>query len=41
VLHDGFLLHAIGAPTVAAPYGQRITLQGHGVRRQGRWTIYW
>jgi hypothetical protein len=41
VLHDGFLLHAIGAPSVSTPYGQRITLQGHGVRRQGRWTIYW
>jgi hypothetical protein len=41
VLHDGFLLHAIGAPAHSTPYGQRITLQGHGVRRQGRWTIYW
>jgi hypothetical protein len=41
ILHDGFLLHAIGAPSVAAPMGKRITLQGHGVRYQGRWTIYW
>ncbi len=41
VLHDGFLLHAIGASSDSAPDGQRITLQGHGVRRQGRWTIYW
>lgn len=41
VLHDGFLLHAIGAASVSTPHGQRITLQGHGVRRQGRWTIYW
>jgi hypothetical protein len=41
VLHDGFLLHAIGAPADSVPYGQRITLQGHGVRHEGRWTIYW
>jgi hypothetical protein len=41
VLHDGFLLHAIGAPAGSAPYGQRITLQGHGVRHEGQWTIYW
>lgn len=41
MLHDGFLLHAIGASSDSAPDGQRITLQGHGVRRQGRWTIYW
>lgn len=45
ILHDGFLLHSLlhnlagaGAP---APKGQRITLQGHGVRRNGRWTIFW
>jgi hypothetical protein len=41
VLHDGFQLHAIGTSSVSAPNGQRITLQGHGVRRQGWWTIYW
>ena len=45
VLHDGFILHAIlhtvvGAPA-PAPVGRRITLQGHGVRRNGQWTIYW
>lgn len=45
IVHDGFLLHAIlhgivsrGGP---AQKGQRITLQGHGVRTEGRWTIYW
>lgn len=25
----------------ATASGRRITLQGHGVRRAGRWTIYW
>jgi hypothetical protein len=41
ILHDGFVLHAIGAPGCSAPKGRRITLQGHGIRREGRWTIYW
>jgi hypothetical protein len=43
VVHDGLLLHAIGpapVPTIA-PYGNRITLQGHGVRLAGRWLLYW
>jgi hypothetical protein len=41
VLHDGLLLHAIGATYAASPTGRRITLQGHGIRSAGRWTIYW
>ena len=41
VLHDGVLLHAIGGSSAPAPIGQRITLQGHGVRRRGSWSIYW
>jgi hypothetical protein len=45
ILHDGFVLHAIlhGASDTAgsARQGRRITLQGHAVRCQGRWTCYW
>ena len=45
VLHDGFILHAILRGIVhsgdLAHKGQRITLQGHGIRTNGRWTIYW
>lgn len=41
IMFDGFLLHAIDSPYVCAPSGQRITLQGHGIRNDGRWTIYW
>ncbi len=40
ILHDGLMLHAaMGGGT--GPRGQRITLQGHGIRHRGRWTIYW
>jgi hypothetical protein len=41
VLHDGLMLHAIGAAETARPTGRRITLQGHGVRLNGRWRLYW
>jgi hypothetical protein len=41
VLHDGLVLHAIGAAQTARGNGLRITLQGHGVRLGGRWWLYW
>jgi hypothetical protein len=41
VVHDGLLLHAIGAASVAAPKGYRITFQGHGVKVSGNWKLYW
>jgi hypothetical protein len=41
VIHDGFVLHAIGKSTVKAPTGLRITLQGHGVRLDDGWLLYW
>jgi hypothetical protein len=41
VVHDGFVLHAIGRAAVAAPEGFRITLQGHGVRLPQGWMLYW
>lgn len=40
-LHDGLVLHAIGTADDPAPVGRRITLQGHGVRLDGAWSIYW
>jgi|HubBroStandDraft_6_1064221.scaffolds.fasta_scaffold02877_9 hypothetical protein len=41
VLHDGLMLHAIGAAPAARATGHRITLQGHGVRFGGQWRLYW
>jgi hypothetical protein len=41
VVHDGYVLHAIGRAGVAAPKGMRITLQGHGVRLPRGWILYW
>ncbi len=41
VIHDGFVLHAIGKSTVRAASGLRITLQGHGVRLDDGWLLYW
>jgi hypothetical protein len=41
VLHDGLLLHSIGAPGIARATGHRITFQGHGIRWGGRWRLYW
>jgi hypothetical protein len=41
VLHDGLILHAIGAAQTARATGFRITLQGHGIRLGGRWRLYW
>ena len=40
-IHSGHMLHQIaGAPDVL-PDDQRITLQGHGLRRGNTWTLYW
>jgi hypothetical protein len=41
VLHDGLVLHALVRSPSRTPKGLRVTLQGHGVRHEGRWTIYW
>ena len=41
VVHDGFILHAIGRSHADAPEGLRITLQGHGVRSPRGWLLYW
>lgn len=41
VLHSGELVHRIAATPVLRPEDRRITLQGHGVRLDGRWLLYW
>lgn len=41
VIHDGFLLHAIGSASIPTPSGYRITLQGHAFRSAQQWVIYW
>ena len=41
VLHDGLMLHAIGAARATRATGLRITLQGHAIRWGGRWRLYW
>jgi hypothetical protein len=41
VIHDGYVLHAIGPAGVPTPKGYRITLQGHGVRTSTGWMLYW
>lgn len=41
IMHDGLVLHALGATRGPAPKGRRITLQGIGLRSEGRWTIFW
>lgn len=41
VIHDGYILHAIGPASAPTPRGYRITLQGHGVRMPTGWMLYW
>jgi hypothetical protein len=41
LIHDGLSLHAIGSPGAMAPLGTRITIQGHGIRQDGQWLLYW
>jgi hypothetical protein len=41
VLHDGLVLHAIGAAGEPRPRGRRITLQGHAARIGPCWRLYW
>lgn len=41
VVHDGYILHAIGNSEHERPLGRRVTLQGHGARLGARWALYW
>jgi hypothetical protein len=40
VVHDGFVLHAIGSAPPSSR-GFRVTFQGHGVRLPRGWMLYW
>jgi|SRR5581483_4698784 len=40
-VHDGQVLHAIGASGDPRPRGRRITMQGHAARIDDVWTLYW
>lgn len=41
VVHSGHQLHQIAGVADVRPGEQRITLQGHGIRRGEAWVIYW
>lgn len=41
VIHDGFTLHQIAVPDEVKRDDQRITLQGHAVRCDQVWRVYW
>jgi hypothetical protein len=40
-IHSGHRLHQIAGVADVRPGDQRITLQGHGLRRGGGWVLYW
>jgi hypothetical protein len=40
-VHSGHQVHQIGPSPVVQPEDQRITLQGHGLRRNLEWVLYW
>ncbi len=40
-IHSGHALHQIAGVADVLPDDQRITLQGHAVRRGTAWTLYW
>lgn len=41
VIHSGHFLHQIAPVEQVEPGDERITLQGHALRRGGRWLLYW
>ena len=41
VLHSGDLLHQAAPGVALAPSDERFTLQGHALRRDGTWELYW
>jgi len=41
VVHSGGRVHQIGPSRDVQPGDQRITLQGHGLRRGAEWLLYW
>jgi hypothetical protein len=40
-IHSGHRLHQIAGVADVRPADQRITLQGHGLRRGDEWVLYW
>lgn len=40
-LHSGHLMHQIAPAIDMQPDDERITLQGHGIRVDGVWRLYW
>ena len=41
VLHSGYQLHQVAPTPEFGPGDERITLQGHGIKRDGVWQLYW
>ncbi|MBF6047968.1 hypothetical protein GO001_22560 [Streptomyces sp. NRRL B-1677] len=41
VIHSGHTLHQVAPSAGVAPDDERLTLQGHGVWRDGTWLLYW
>jgi hypothetical protein len=40
-LHHRLVVHSLTSPGPIEPDDVRITLQGHGLRCDGRWILYW
>jgi hypothetical protein len=40
-LHRGLVAHCITSPDPISHSDERITIQGHGVRSEGTWILYW
>jgi len=41
ILHRGLVVHCITSPGPILPSDERITIQGHGIRCNGTWILYW
>jgi hypothetical protein len=41
VLQEGLILHRLTSPGRIEPEDERITFQGHGLRFNGEWVLYW
>lgn len=40
-VHQGLWLHRLSSPGVILPDDERITLQGHALRTERGWFVYW
>jgi hypothetical protein len=41
VLHRGLVVHSLTSPGPVEHDDERITVQGHGIRCDGKWILYW